>query len=185
MYLTRTWAYSIHRQKRDMLGKWPENGASTRTNYDTYMTITYNDTVADLNTDILTDNNQHTNDSLVSGLHTSLSELPKAGIPAALPMSLELPNVVLSNYLNKHVHYLDQSPTVVPRPPAFIGSANEVSRMGPGQGGGQAVPGGHLSGGGGHQLPVSLSLTVISALPTVVQTVLGTARSSDSQGCVV
>ena len=84
MGYTRTWAYSIHRQKRDMLGKWPENGVSTRTNYGKNMTITYNDTEPDLNTDILTDNNQHTNDSLVSGLHTSLSELPTAGIPAAL-----------------------------------------------------------------------------------------------------
>ena len=72
LYLTRTWAYSIHRQKMILLGRWP---ASNHVNQ-------VNTLAADRN--LVNENDTITNDLFVSGV-TSTDDLTG---PGQLPTSL-------------------------------------------------------------------------------------------------
>jgi hypothetical protein len=176
LYLTRTWAYSIHRQKLILLGSWPVGAAHSKTNnQDTPQNIAdTHDNHPDINSTNDNDNYpgynqsdaQHTNTNnfyITGCLTTQRGGVPAADIPAALTPSLELLQIVPAVPESEHVHHWDQPPIVVPRPsclykqsPTVLSSSVEgVDKMGPGQGGGQVILGGRLSSGGDHQLPVS------------------------------
>ena len=112
---------------------------------------------------------KNTNYPSVTGMTTSHRDDPVHSHTSSSPADL-----VMSQPQTDHVHPMDMSPLVVPRPSchylyptrATPSSDEEVDLMGPGHGGGPAAPGGRLYGGGGLQLsvplPVSTCLTNVN-----------------------
>ena len=172
LYLTRTWAFSIHRQKMILLGRWPPGGSQTTPNNQPQILTDSNNFD---NTDnkhgnnpcpILTLNQAITNELYVTGntIDMQNQEGPTGGTsaPPPTPPTSDVSQLVpVISLPSQHVQNRDQSPTGVPKPAVIPSSAEEGTMMGPGQGGGLVAPGGRLNGSGVLQMPASSLLSTI------------------------
>ena len=177
LYLTRTWAFCIHRQKEILMGRWPHQPKQATPKDKTKPDNHDNDNPDnnDCSTDSKTpDNNaasgrdcnfskSFSNNNVAGNTSFLTREIPATTIddlPVPPPSQFD-PAV--------HVQHSDMPPIVVPRPrsynhqpiiPAIPSSAQGVDSGEHGEGGGQVAPGGRPCGGADCQLSVFPLLSV-------------------------
>ena len=177
LYLTRTWAFAIHRNKMKLLGRWPENVKTKKTTANPHHDPNPNnahDTRHNCNTDCdfhdVSDNGYFDNNitSSVISNNTSANNFifpgnttPAPGSTTTHPASTTTVGYDVRLFVPDDTaivqHHEEPPPACLTTisPSLSANSVEELDMIGPGYGGSRVVMGGLPNSGAGYQQPES------------------------------